>query len=566
LSVLLVKAAMRRFLADPTPEVLCIEGRWGTGKTYAWDEAVRSASADEQVGLKSYAYISLFGLKDASDIVQSIYANTIDVAEIAKPGTPGRRGGTDLKGKLKAFGAFAADHASVPHIAGLGGIARAVLANFVTDTVVCIDDFERRSKEVTVNEIMGTVAQLRDARNCKVVLILNDNSLTDEEKAEFHRFSEKVINRSFQFDPTAAEAAAIAFPAKDDLSRDLRQACEELGIVNIRLMAKIDRYARDLMKVIREVDPTVARNVMRSLVVIVWSMLSPRGEGAPDLAYLKRRGGLFVPTDDSTSTLEEDGWGELLAAYGFTSCDDFDHVMIADVRNGYFDEDRVRAGAADYLVDVENTRARAAFEEAWKPFHASFDDNVDEVAQSIFGGCSENIAHLSPMNLSSAITVLKDIGRAELAHKLLDSYLSARGADDVFDLKADVFGSEIRDPDVRRAFGEKTRALESRLPTPIEAAKRIRRHEWTPLDEDCLDRYSTEQFMSLFKDEKADRSALIFGCLEFGKIGGTTPRQRGISTRAQEALIRIGAESPLNAYRLRKYNVGMPVIPQERSD
>jgi len=58
-SVELVKKAMQKFLADPEPEVLCIEGKWGTGKTHAWEDAVKQAVAAKSI--TKYAYVSLFG-------------------------------------------------------------------------------------------------------------------------------------------------------------------------------------------------------------------------------------------------------------------------------------------------------------------------------------------------------------------------------------------------------------------------------------------------------------------------------------------------------------------------
>jgi Cdc6-like AAA superfamily ATPase len=81
-SVELVKKAMLKFLADPTPEVLCIEGKWGTGKTYAWGDAVRQAASAKAMHITKYAYVSLFGLNNPSDIVQSVFANTNDLSVI----------------------------------------------------------------------------------------------------------------------------------------------------------------------------------------------------------------------------------------------------------------------------------------------------------------------------------------------------------------------------------------------------------------------------------------------------------------------------------------------------
>ena len=49
-----------RFLKDPTPEVLCIRGKWGVGKTYTWESLLKEVGKD--VALQSYSYVSLFGL------------------------------------------------------------------------------------------------------------------------------------------------------------------------------------------------------------------------------------------------------------------------------------------------------------------------------------------------------------------------------------------------------------------------------------------------------------------------------------------------------------------------
>ena len=177
MSIDLVKKAMSRFLADATPEVLCIKGRWGTGKTYTWQQAVSTASASQAIALKRYSSISLFGLKNSSDIIQTIYANTVDLTD--KKALPQVLGGLPIQkiiAKAKALTAFGADHANIPYVAALGGVARAIIAQFVNETLVCIDDFERKSDHVSVNEVMGTIAQLRDLRKCKVVLILNEDS------------------------------------------------------------------------------------------------------------------------------------------------------------------------------------------------------------------------------------------------------------------------------------------------------------------------------------------------------------------------------------------------------
>jgi hypothetical protein len=55
-----------------------------------------------------------------------------------------------------------------------------------------------------------------------------------------------------------------------------------------------------------------------------------------------------------------------------------------------------------------------------------------------------------------------------------------------------------------------------------------------------------------------ERSKFIFGSLAFRNMGGRTPRQQQILDNALSALIKIGQENPLNAHRLKAYNLTLP--------
>ena len=82
----------------------------------------------------------------------------------------------------------------------------------VRDYLVCLDDFERRGDNLNPRDVLGLVSFLREQRNCKVALILNDARLGDEERREFEAHLEKVVDVSLVFRPTPAEAAAIKGP------------------------------------------------------------------------------------------------------------------------------------------------------------------------------------------------------------------------------------------------------------------------------------------------------------------------------------------------------------------
>ena len=332
---------------------------------------------------------------------------------------------------------------------------------------------------------------------------------------------------------------------------ELREACVALGIVNIRVLEKIKQFAVELTTLLKGVDVGVSRAVVRSLVVIVWSILSPEGEGAPTLAFLlEKREKQAFGFDKIETTAEEDRWGGLLDAYGFTFCDEFDKELIEGIRNGFFDEAALTPGIEKYLKDAAAHRAQTAATAAWEPFHGSFDDNAEEVATSIFNGYITNIAHITPINLSAAVKILKDIGHHARAHMLLDKYIVENEGKASFDLDEDPFGSKVRDADVRAAFARRAKAT-APLPTALEAARRIYKGGWSSRDEEVLGRLTVENFKQLFHSMQGDdRRTLIMGCLEPRKISNATPQQRSISSNAEAALVEIGRESVLNAHRL----------------
>ncbi|WP_294204008.1 hypothetical protein [uncultured Sphingomonas sp.] len=62
MSTALIEAEIKRFLRNDHPEVLCIKGKWGVGKTFAWRKWLAEVGGDGTLKSKNYAYVSLFGL------------------------------------------------------------------------------------------------------------------------------------------------------------------------------------------------------------------------------------------------------------------------------------------------------------------------------------------------------------------------------------------------------------------------------------------------------------------------------------------------------------------------
>jgi len=84
MSIKVVHEEIQRFLQNPDPEVLCLKGKWGVGKTYAWNYYLNQAAEEGKLGLDKYAYVSLFGLKDLEDIKYALFESTHSKEDLKK--------------------------------------------------------------------------------------------------------------------------------------------------------------------------------------------------------------------------------------------------------------------------------------------------------------------------------------------------------------------------------------------------------------------------------------------------------------------------------------------------
>lgn len=564
MSVSLAKKTIAKFLETDVPEVICITGKWGVGKTYAWKTFFGELSAEGKIKLPYYSYVSLFGISSVDELRQTIFEDRTSSNNVELSPTL-----DSLREKVKQYYDTAlqkvsrtSKYAKIPYVENylnnFSGGFRHIMSLTVKDAIVCFDDFERKGKGLRTADVLGVISQLKETKECKIVVILNDDALSEEDKPDFEKYFEKVVDAKIEFAPTAEESVEIALRGTDNLHGWLRSACIDLNISNIRIIKKIERLAVQVGELLKPFEADVTNNVVRSLCVLAWSFYSR--VDAPTIEFLKTRRNhqrlqrLFGAEEDIRFTDEEVGWGVILDSYGFTNCDDLDLALLDGIQRGFFDEEKVLREAAKYQENARALRGNASLEEAWKPFHESFGDNVDEVVTTLFDGSMKNVKFVNLGTLNSAVSLLKKLGAPEKAQELIAHYASERAHEEgLFDLSNNPFSGHIDDPDVLALCNERA-ALTKMMPTPIEACKKIHSGSWSSSDEETLSLLTADQFYSLFKGLRGDdRHSVVQGC--FLKIDVLTDRQKLIRGRAKEALMRIAKESDLNRLRMKTYRL-----------
>lgn len=562
-STRLIEKELQRFLTSAEPEVICIKGAWGVGKSYAWNCAIEKAKAEGSVALKRYAYVSLFGVNTLEQFKNSIFENTVH----------GKNIGTEpdlktLKSNITSVATAAGKTFAPKIVAAIPGASNAVSAwqaiSFlsVTKQIICIDDIERKGAGLRTLDVLGMVSMLREHRNCKVVLILNDDKLGNE-KNDLLQYQEKVIDASLLFAPTAEECADIAVNKETFAAPLLREKCILLGISNIRIIKKIERLVLRVEPLLSKFSTSVFNQAVHSLVLLGWVHFSRPDEADSDMLefIVKKRGhGLYgMSGDEEKLSDKEQEWDSLLDIYGYSSTDKFDMLLLDGVRAGFFDDARLVEQAT--LLDEQSKKggAERSLQQAWRLYHDSFRLNQDEVLDGLVQALEENILHVNPGYMSSVVQVLKQLGQHERAKYVLDFFMENRNESaDFYDLDDFMTPTDIADPDIRSAFLERKTQLEvKRAPVDILRSVGIH-HSWSENDVAILAALSENDFYELFKEiDGIELRAVVNAALGFAKIATSDTHYASISAKARTALQRIGGESDLNKLRVKKFGIEM---------
>src|SRR5690348_13788658 len=170
---------LSRFLRTEDPEVLCISGKWGVGKTYTWNHYLKNAKENRRIKLKRYAYVSLFGLKTLNDFKYALYEATKPVGDIGEElqwddFNPENTSNLDLKNIRDKFERpvrrIFSFLTNIPLLQNYIGISDSILFYTVRNQLICIDDLERAGSGLDVLDVFGLVSFLKEERKCRVVL------------------------------------------------------------------------------------------------------------------------------------------------------------------------------------------------------------------------------------------------------------------------------------------------------------------------------------------------------------------------------------------------------------
>lgn len=602
-----IKQKILEFLADAKPGVIVLKGAWGTGKTYAWNTWLKESIDKKKIGPERYAYVSLFGCTSLDELkAQTFYellpvdlvtkgVNIDTVAENIEEATENKR----WSKLLTLSGIGSKKLKEIPVLRNITVDVWRVGWTNLNNTLICIDDLERKSDGLTVKDVFGLVSVLKEQKNCKVILILNDESILGENKKDYEDYREKVVDVELHFDPESQNLVRYVIDETHPHFNTICDRISRLRVKNIRTMQKIKTYLDKLSRSLEGVTAVHYENVISSVILFTVLNFSKPDKWPTLDQVLNANMQQFFMIDSILMDAEKQPetesviWAKamnlLKENYIWHGADDIDQVLGQFVKQGYLEvaalKQLIAAAEADLEKETERELAHARTNKVSELLFHTLDDNLSDILKAMEESIEGNIRLYPALGeLNAAVTYLKTINQPVEASKLISKYIELAknlGSNRLNPESYDEFYSGPLDEDIRSQIlkpFEELRNLETehkfsnldRQKIIADVSERCPNYNVNKEDFETLSYFNAVDFEHFLRNTKINKQVKafleVFLLHEKPLITDCIAYHQTIRTTLAEAIRAIIKGSDLNKFRLRKYVSLIETLPEKKPE
>lgn len=241
---------------------IALNGAWGVGKTFFWNKFVKDNLSDKKV-----AYISLFGISSLNDIRVSILLQASPTKKKLswvdkKIITPFK----NVKSSLKLD-----DLSMSLGLDALGSIFTLLTNGDFKNVIVCFDDFERISDNLKLKDVLGLISELKEQKNCHIVMILNKDELKEDD--DLSKYKDKIIDYEFNYEPSPEESFLLIKDSLKAFKDYPLEYFQKHNINNIRVMKRVINALNDFqfieesLKEHKDIEQEVVENILEVSII-----------------------------------------------------------------------------------------------------------------------------------------------------------------------------------------------------------------------------------------------------------------------------------------------------------
>lgn len=446
---------------------------------------------------------------------------------------------------------------SIPLLDKQGGIIASLQYSLVRDYIVCFDGLEHRNSSLSVRDVMSLAEELARHKGCKVVLIFNHNSFSDDiDKEEFEACREKIVDALFDFAPSHGENLACVFGTSDPIFPKLERLAIALNLKNIRVIKKLKKLIDTFLPALESADELIVDEFLNHATILCWSYFM-RGEVLP-YEFVRSRleensWAFFFGKKEDELTPEEKRYREITSIVHL-SPSIFDDYIDTFLESGYSNFHSLKLDVAELAGKADVRHAHEELNSIWKRYTNTFSDNQEKLVASLRDSLSRNVDKIGISEYCVALEWLADFGEDVSMH--VDSYIESHGQHLARLDRHDVLLTRrvTYKPLLDRI--RMIQALHSYLDIDQVAMRIAVNRGWNLEDIDFLASLSSADFLNWLRSEPVDlpvklkRGLLIFAEFQVGSSPDAI-KCRKIFRGVRLALSEIASASRLNQKRLK---------------
>lgn len=543
-----IEQTICQFLESDTPEVICLNGNLGVGKTHLWNKCWESYKRENVRNISYYSKVSLYGLKSLEDLKISLVLKQEKLLD-----ENNNRWKRFTKSLTFAKGVVDKNKDVLSKVLGNSKIEllSTIGFNTINEQIICLDDVERKQNSLTMAEVLSLAFFLKDEKKCKVILIFNNDLLGKSDLQELNKHYEKTINYKVILELTPEEAASIALKSDDFEQSIIKESVQKLKVNNIRIIQQIEQHIQRLLEHVprNKFHPDLIRQVIQTYALYYCSYYGG-SSFIPHIEYIKRYN---LTAKYNILNKKEQNWYKLLSEYGYTGTDELDLEIEAFIIKGYPQKSFAVLIEKQNLT-AEYINAQKEYYRSWELYHNSLQENQQEVLDSLYITFKKAVKKISPTNLNGTVELFQELDDRLRAQELIDYYIQERSDEPaLFNPFKNTFPSRKPVKEVAEAFMQKHQSTTLSNPKSFntlmhEAIEgKINIKEFEPI----LIEAPVEIYYKFYKSlHNVDIRKCIDVCFRYKDHDDI---RKNIYRKAVKALNKLAEECLINKIRLKDY-------------
>jgi hypothetical protein len=534
---------LERFLADTERRVLVCQGPWGIGKTFFWKQFI--ASHLKSIQESAYSYVSLFGASDTGQLKNRIIANAHEKSDSENGNGSAVPNSKYVWARLAEKFSRLTQGIDLPVLKQGNELLTNVLSNaqefLIRDCLVCFDDLERKLPGLSMVEFLGLVSALRDENGCRIVLIFNDGALNTDDKSDFEKYREKVIDSVFTYRPSIRDNVRLAF-AEQDVDTAV-QIFAGASLNNIRVMQQCVWALGYFDRHIGGVQEEVKTGFRKQIIKI--TLLHYAFADQVKLEEISGTSWMFL------SMLRENkpSYAKLLESIEFNS-DELDKYVVDYLRNGYCNMEEFTQDLVECDKKLTAQTSGVELERIYSLLNENFLASPTEVSEQSASMLEQHCMALSWKEVVQLtdflVKVDPDRDWGNYAQRAMREAIGRANERSITELKG-----ASRWPEITQAIADREHELAAKLGIDELIYRLAGTDGWTPSDFARLDGFSVEELVTYVEQSRrADLLRVLRELIRRAAADQGEPAAPRILEKLRTALASVAQRNVLDEWRV----------------